>query len=79
MLNGSNSQKKELYDRSWMIKARILLNLSQRQAAEEVGVSQGYYSKIENGFQTPDIRIGLTIAKVLGMSPDVWLNEKRIA
>ena len=79
MLNESSSRERELYDRTWMIKARTLLNLTQYQVAEAVGVSQGFYNKIENGIQLPNVQIGLRIAKVLGISPDVWLNERRIA
>lgn len=79
MLNGMNAKKQELYDRTWMTKARTILNMAQYQAAEAVGVSQGYYNKIENGIQLPNVRVGLMIAKVLGVSPDVWLNEKKIA
>lgn len=79
MLNGVSLRKSELYDRTWMIKARTLRGLSQYQAAEAIGISQGYYNKIENGIQLPNIRVGLTISKVLGVVPDIWLNERKIA
>lgn len=74
-----NTQKVELYDRAWMIKARSILNLSQLEAAEAVGISQGYYNKIENGIQLPNVKVGLKISSVLGVAPEVWLNERRFA
>ena len=79
MLEWSNSRTRELYDRTWMVKARIMLKLSQAQAAEASGISQGFYNKIENGIQLPNIRVGLQICKALGVSPEVWLNEKKVA
>ena len=78
-MNAMKKKEPELYDRTWMSKARALKGLLQVNAAEECGISPGFYNRIEQGVQTPNVRVGLVICKVLGVSPDVWLTEKRIA
>lgn len=69
----------ELYDRTWMVKARVMLGLTQGELARECSISQGFCNKIEQGVQTPNVRVGLMITKALGVAPDIWLSEKRIA
>lgn len=79
MLNETKSDENALYDRTWMVKARNILNRTQQEAASDIGISQSYYNKLENGIRLPNVVVGLKICKALGVSPDVWLNEKRIA
>jgi len=53
--------------------ARCKLNLSQRDVAGAVGLTQSGYSKIERGTTTPDLRLARRIAAVLGASIDeLW-------
>jgi transcriptional regulator with XRE-family HTH domain len=50
--------------------------LNQREAAEKLGISQGYYSRLETGFQAPlpkiakviSDRTGVPLETVLGLS-----------
>ena len=74
-----NRKEPELYDRTWMSKARAILGMKQIDVARECRISTGFYNRIEQGVQTPNVRVGLTICSVLGVSPNVWLTEKRIA
>ena len=52
-----------------MRAARVKLGLSTYQVAEEAGISQSYYSSLENGTRGSHISIELMrrIAKVLGV------------
>lgn len=68
----------KMFDRSWMSKARIMAGLSQREAAEACGISIGFYSKIENGLQTPTVKTALVISDVLGVDVRNFLNERQI-
>ena len=45
--------------------ARERQGLYQRQMADLVGVSQQYYSKIENGVRNVDFAVAIRICKVL--------------
>ena len=74
-----NKKEPELYDRTWMSKARALNGMLQVDVARECGISPGFYNRIEQGVQTPNVRVGLAICSILGVSPNVWLTEKRIA
>ena len=78
-MKGTRAIKTELYDRTWMLKARTLLGLTQLEVAHESGISQGNYNQIEQGLRTPNVRVGLMITRVLGVASDIWLTEKRIA
>lgn len=48
---------------------RIKNNLTQKQMAEKLGSSQGYYSKLENGAMKPGMNMINRIAKVLKLQP----------
>ena len=74
-----SSAKVDLYDRGWMAKARILCGMNNNQAAEACDISPGFYNRIENGVQLPNVKVGLKICRVLGVSPDNWLSEKKIS
>ncbi len=75
----NTAPRTEFYDRSWMTKARLLLGMTQGQIARTVNISQGFYNKIEQGISTPNVHLGMEISRALGVSPDIWLSEKRIA
>ena len=44
---------------------RRKLGLSQNQVADECGIKQGYYSRIENGVCKPSIKLAKKLANVL--------------
>ncbi|MGN0710746.1 MAG: helix-turn-helix transcriptional regulator [Anaerovoracaceae bacterium] len=52
--------------REWLIQKREENNLTQNALCKAAGMSQQYYSKIENGIRNPSISIAKKIAKVLG-------------
>ena len=49
--------------------------MSQDSLAKEVGVTQSYIAKIENGLKIPSMAAGKTIAKVLGCTMDELVKE----
>lgn len=55
-------------------QARIRLGLTQQQVAERVGISQNYYSEIENG-KSCSMAVGLRIAEILGVDPRVLFAD----
>ena len=54
--------KTELYDRVWMAKARARAGLTQAAIAKMIGIAAGHYNRIEQGIQTPNVKIGIAIA-----------------
>ena len=54
-----------------MVKTlRIKQNMTQKQLAEAVGLSQSGLSRIENGAKRPSLKVAMRIADVLGSSVD---------
>lgn len=62
-----NKFTKSTHVRRVMLACRKRMNLSLRAVADLVGISEGYYRKIENGQCTPSIHVFMDIAKVLGV------------
>ena len=52
-----------------ILKYRILLNVSQRQLARKLGISQGYLSEIEHCKKSPTLRMLFRIADELSVCP----------
>ena len=48
--------------------------LSIREAAQKIGFSPGYLSRIENGFVIPNPQMKNKIIKIYGYSPSSWKN-----
>lgn len=53
-----------------LIQAREAKALTQRDVAEAVDITESYYGMIEAGVRTPRFRLGLQIAKFLGVDPE---------
>ena len=68
----------ELFDRTWLLRARLAAKLSREAVAEACGISVSYYSKIENGIQLPNVRIGILIAKAVKADAEEFLREERL-
>lgn len=69
----------ELFDRTWMLKARTMMNLRQADVADACRISVGFYNKIEQGMQTPNVKLGIMITDVLGVDVRNFLDERKIA
>ena len=54
---------------------RELNNMSQRQAAEAIGCSQGNYSRYETGEREPSIELLIKMAAVFGVSVDYLIGR----
>lgn len=56
--------------RDWLKEARLKKPLTQKQMASELGISEAYYSLIENGErqQNMDISLAIKIGNILGMN-----------
>jgi predicted transcriptional regulator len=54
-------------------KYRESKGVSQRQLAQNLGIGQGYISKIENGLESPTIRMLYRIAYELEICPHMLL------
>ena len=57
--------------------ARARLNITQKDAAQRIGILLSHYNRIENGKQNPSIRIAQAICKGLGISPNELLAEEK--
>ncbi len=51
-------------------KKRISMGLTQEQAAEHVGISYSYYTKIENAIQAPALETLVKICEIYHISLD---------
>lgn len=56
--------------RDWLKEKRTQKNMTAGDMAKAVGISEGYYSRIESGERQRkmDIRLAMKLANVLGMS-----------
>lgn len=53
-------------EREWLVFIRLKAIKSQKQVAEEAGITQVYLSQIENGERNPSVDTAKKIAAVLG-------------
>lgn len=58
----------EKYIRRKLIAARKRMNLSQKEVANMLHISPGYYTHIENGRYNPSALLLIEMGKVLGIS-----------
>lgn len=72
-------KREECYDRSWMAKARAMKKMTQLQVAEQAGLSEGEYCRIENGVRNPGVKIAIRICDVLGADIRQFLDENKLA
>ncbi|HLS20031.1 MAG TPA: helix-turn-helix transcriptional regulator [Bacillota bacterium] len=58
--------------------ARVLVDLTQQQLAEKVGVTRQTISLIEQGKYNPSLRLCLNICYAVGKTLDevFWINEE---
>lgn len=56
--------------REWLREARLQQRLTQKQMADAIGVTEGYYSFIESGDRQKkmDVTLAVKIGNVLGLS-----------
>lgn len=68
-----------------LIDVRNALKKTQRQVAEEAGISRAFYTNIENGDRSPSLDVAQRIAESLGRPGDMTLflpvnvSERHIA
>lgn len=61
---------------SALAKARVAAQKTQRSIAEELGISQPWYSDIEIGKCAPDVKLALRIVAIVGGSlEDYWTAD----
>jgi putative transcriptional regulator len=53
--------------RDSLINRRKQLNMSQRQVAKELGISQGYYALIEKGKRDPGFDLAISISDLFNL------------
>ncbi len=58
--------------------ARLALQLTQEDAAERIGVSVEFYSRIERGTALPSLTTLVRITVVLNVSADVLIGLKKV-
>jgi transcriptional regulator with XRE-family HTH domain len=68
-----NGQSKALG--SFIRAQRELASLSLRQLSEMTDVSNAYLSQIERGLHEPSIRVIRSVARALGVAPEVLLSR----
>ncbi len=54
--------------REWLKAKRINANLSQKELAKKIDISQSHYSGIETGKENPSITIAKKISNALGFN-----------
>ena len=52
--------------RKWLKKIRTKANKTMKNVAENAGISECYYSQIENGARNASVSVAKKIAEVLG-------------
>lgn len=60
-----------------MIARRLELNLTQRELAERVGVTNRTISNIETGHRTPSGRLALKLAKELNCDFELFFPDEK--
>ena len=60
-------------------KYRSDKNLTMRQVGEEAGISESYYSMIENGERRPSVAVAKRIAATLGVDWTKFFEEEKSA
>lgn len=58
-------------------KARLSLGLTQEDAAERIGVSVEFYSRIERGAALPSLATFVRMAYVLNLSSEVMIGRRK--
>lgn len=53
-MNGTKTTKSR-YVRRKLLACRLRLGLTQKQVADAIGITEGYYNCIENGLRMPSI------------------------
>jgi transcriptional regulator with XRE-family HTH domain len=56
---------------------RQQLNITQKEMANRLLISNGKYNKIENGLREPDFELLLKIAKELNISLDLCIKKEK--
>jgi transcriptional regulator with XRE-family HTH domain len=55
----------------WLKRIRLQENKTQKMIADEIGITDGFYSMIENGSRRPSPQVAKRIADILGFR-DEW-------
>jgi putative transcriptional regulator len=63
-----------LKKRSWLMEIRKRKNLTQKDVAEEAGISPSYYSGLECGWRIGPLKTAAKVAKVLDF-PVEWFES----
>lgn len=65
--------------RDWLIDARKSANLTQKQIASRLGITEGYYSYIESGERQKqmDITFAVKLAEVLGVPIQTVIDHEK--
>ena len=56
---------------------RLELRLTQKDVAKKCGITDGYYSMVENGKEKPSLEMAIKIAKALQSGVDALFVVKR--
>lgn len=62
--------------RGWLKDSRTMLNMSQQELAEKVGVSREYITMIENNERMPSVSIAKKIEIALNIDWTIFLSSK---
>ena len=61
--------------RDWLIDLRDKANLTQKEMANELGISQQHYSRIELGILNAKPKIAKQIAQILNFNWTIFYEE----
>ena len=61
--------------REWLKKTRQNANMTMKQVAEAVGISECYYSQIENGTRNASVAVAKKLGEVLGFSWQLFFDD----
>ena len=60
--------------RSWLKTIRIKAGKTMKSVAEKAGISESYYSQIENGVRNASVPVAKKIAEILGFDLQIFFE-----
>lgn len=62
--------------RPWLKNIRIEAKRTMKSVSEDAGISECYYSQIENGTRNASVSVAKKIAEVLGFDWQIFFEEE---
>jgi len=77
-MNNMSTLKQWKFDKTKLVTTREVLNLTQREVAERMGITKQMYQQWEAGTRTPNLNSLTKICDVLSVKPHIFFKENVI-